>query len=330
MTPTCALWKTYGVNSWPTLVLIDPEGKIVGYAQGETPEDKLDKAISDLIRIHKAKRTLNEKPLKFQLAKENGESPLFFPGKVLADGPGKRLFIADSTHHRIVITDLDGKKIAVAGTGQPGMTNGAFDRAQFNDPQGMTLDGNTLYVADNKNHLIRALDLKAQTVTTIAGTGLPGQNRYAIGPALKISLSSPWDLVKKDNLLFIAMAGFNQIWVCDLSKQLVGPFAGMGREDIINGTLAKAQFRAAERLDDRRHAVVRRRQRRQRDTQSTAQRQGHSENVDRRRFVRLRRRGLQSGELHGPGFWSSVHLSLAAPSGPHLRRRQTVHRGHLQ
>ena len=94
---------------------------------------------------------------------------------MLADAASNRLFIADSTHHRIVITDLDGKKIAVAGTGEPGMTDGAFDKAQFNDPQGMALKGDTLYVADRKNHVIRALDLKAKTVKTIAGTGEQGQ-----------------------------------------------------------------------------------------------------------------------------------------------------------
>ena len=104
-----------------------------------------------------------------------GESPLFFPGKVLADAASKRLFIADSTHHRIVITDLDGKKIAVAGTGAAGQDGRRRSPRPFNDPQGMALDGDTLYVADRKNHLIRALDLKAKTVKTVAGTGEQGQ-----------------------------------------------------------------------------------------------------------------------------------------------------------
>ena len=132
-------------------------------------------------RVHKAKKTLNEKPLKFELARsqENGDSPLFFPGKVLADAAGKRLFIADSTHHRIVITDLDGKKIAIAGDGEPGKTDGPFAKASFNDPQGMALEGDMLYVADRKNHLIRALDLKAQTVKTVAGTGEQGRRPRA-------------------------------------------------------------------------------------------------------------------------------------------------------
>ena len=186
--------ESYHFESWPTLYLIDPEGKIVAKGSGEGLYDALDEAITELIKIHKEKKTLNDKPLKFELTKESGESPLFFPGKVLADGPGNRLFIADSTHHRIVITDLDGKKIAVAGTGEPGINDGAFDKAQFNDPQGMAVKGDKLYVADRKNHVIRELDLKAKTVATIAGTGEQGQDRDAVGPARKVGLNSPWDL----------------------------------------------------------------------------------------------------------------------------------------
>ena len=42
----------------------------------------------------------------------------------------------------------------------------------------------TLYVADRKNHLIRQLDLKAQTVKTIAGIGEQDRgNRGSGGPA---------------------------------------------------------------------------------------------------------------------------------------------------
>ena len=49
--------------------------------------------------------------------------------------------------------------------------NGSFDEARFSDPQGMTLQGNLLYVADRKNHSLRALDLKNRTVVTVAGIG---------------------------------------------------------------------------------------------------------------------------------------------------------------
>src|SRR5262249_22580280 len=148
-----AIWRRYGVRSWPTLVLIDPEGNYYGRISGEGVYEVLDEHIGKLVKQYRAKKMLNERPLRFELArfKESGESPLFFPGKVLADQKGDRLFIADSTHHRIVITTLAGKKIAVAGSGVEGRTDGAFSRAQFSDPQGLALDGETLYVADRKN-----------------------------------------------------------------------------------------------------------------------------------------------------------------------------------
>jgi thiol-disulfide isomerase/thioredoxin len=238
------IWETFGARSWPTLCLIDPEGYAVWASSGEGHYEALDREISRLIKIHKAKKTLNDKPLKFQLARsqESGDSPLFFPGKVLADAAGKRLFIADSTHHRIVITDLDGKKIAIAGSGEPGKTDGSFAEARFNDPQGMALRGDLLYVADRKNDLIRVLDLKAQSVKTVAGTGAQGQDRELGGFALKTSLNSPWDLLLYKDRLFIAMAGHHQIWVMDLAKETVVPYAGDGREDIRDGTRATSRF----------------------------------------------------------------------------------------
>jgi DNA-binding beta-propeller fold protein YncE len=239
-----AIWKAFRARAWPSMVLVDPEGNIVWRESGEGLYEELDREISSLIKIHKAKKTLNTKPMKFELARfsETGTSPLFFPGKVLADAEGKRLFIADSTHHRIVITDLEGKKIAIVGTGEPGANNGAFAKAQFNDPQGMALQKEILYVADRKNHLIRALDLKTKTVTTVAGTGEQGRERDGDGPALRIGLNSPWDLLIVGNRMFVAMAGHHQIWVMDLAKKRIAAYAGDGGEDIVDGPLERSRF----------------------------------------------------------------------------------------
>jgi sugar lactone lactonase YvrE len=236
------IWGAYQVNSWPTLALVDPEGNYIGKVSGEGNFEVLDKAISNLIETHKKKKTLKESVMDFELHKE-AAGPLFFPGKVLADAAGSRLFIADSTHHRIVITDLSGKKIAIAGTGQSGKADGTFDKATFNDPQGLALGGETLYVADRKNHLIRALDLKAQTVKTIAGTGEQGQDREGNGgPGLKTGLNSPWDIYLVGNDLYIAMAGHHQIWVLDVAKGRLARYAGDGREYLRDGQLNSAEF----------------------------------------------------------------------------------------
>jgi thiol-disulfide isomerase/thioredoxin len=239
------LWRKYGVSSWPTLVLIDPEGNIVTWGSGEGLYDAVDKAVGKLVEVYREKKMLNEKPIKFALARnqENGDSPLFFPGKVLADQASNRLFIADSTHHRIVITDLDGKKIAIAGAGAEGFKDGSFDEARFSDPQGMALVGETLYVADRKNHAIRELDLKGMTVTTVAGTGKQDRNsRMTGGKGVEVGLNSPWDILHVGNRLFIAMAGHHQIWTYDLKKHTVQPFAGSGQEEIRDGPLAQAAF----------------------------------------------------------------------------------------
>ena len=239
-----AIWNAYNARGWPTFWLVDPEGKLVGYASGEGLFETLDTNISQLIQLHKTKKTLNEKPLRFDLDKYKmrKESPLFFPGKVLADAASQRLFIADSTHHRIVITDYDGKKLDVAGVGVSGKEDGSFDNATFNDPQGMALNGHVLYVADRKNHMIRALDLKARTVQTIAGLGVQNHRRQVNGPAKTMGLNSPWDLWLHKEQLFIAMAGTHQIWVFDLQQGRIRNYAGDGAEDIVDGTLANSQF----------------------------------------------------------------------------------------
>jgi sugar lactone lactonase YvrE len=238
------IWTAYGVNSWPTAVLIDPDGYIVGGSRQEHVYQEADRAIAQLIRKHRANRTLDERPVRFHKEDaRDSKTPLYFPGKVLADEAGKRLFIADSTHHRIVITDLDGKKIAIAGTGKAGKADGPFDRAAFFDPQGLALGrGDVLYVADRGNNLIRALDLKDQTVKTIAGTGLQGHDFRRGGPPLRIGLNSPWGLLVSGDRLYVAMAGHHQIWVLDLGRQILTPFAGTALEDIKDGPRSAACF----------------------------------------------------------------------------------------
>jgi DNA-binding beta-propeller fold protein YncE len=164
----------------------------------------------------------------------------------VADEPGKRLIIADSTHHRIVVTDLQGNKIAVIGTGVPGKTDGAFDKAQFDDPQGMCVRGDTVFVADRKNHLVREIDLRAKSVVTIAGSGEQAEaDDRRLGepvPAREIGLNSPWDVLLDGDKLYVALAGHHQIWLLDLKEKKIAPYAGSGRETLTDGTLRKAAF----------------------------------------------------------------------------------------
>jgi DNA-binding beta-propeller fold protein YncE len=107
----------------------------------------------------------------------------------------------------------------------------------------MALRGDVLYVADRKNHLIRALDLRNHTVSTVAGTGRQeSESRESGGAARAVGLNSPWDLCSVGQTLYVAMAGHHQIWALDLLKQTIFPFAGDGRENIADGPRSDASF----------------------------------------------------------------------------------------
>jgi thiol-disulfide isomerase/thioredoxin len=238
-----AIWKAYAVDAWPTRYLIDPGGYVIGRLSGEGGYAALDKAIADTIAEFRKRGELNEAPLKLVLERAKvGDLPLAFPGKVLADAKSDRLFIADSDHNRLVIAKLDGTLVETIGTGAHGADDGSFDRATFSRPQGMALDGETLYVADTENHLIRQIDLKAKTVKTIAGTGQLSHEYGESGAARSIGLNSPWDLQLVGRTLYIAMAGPHQIWQLDLDQQQVSTFAGSGREARLDGALNAAAF----------------------------------------------------------------------------------------
>ena len=241
------IWDRFHVGSWPTLVLINVDGSYIGSAPGEGNYALLDRVIGQYVAKARARKTLNETPLKFFPENEKpDDTPLLFPGKVVADVPGGRLFIADTAHNRLVLCDLQGKNATPIGSGLPGLVDGPYDKAGFNRPQGMCLVGDTLYVADTENHALRAVDLKSQTVSTLAGNGSQSRWHSSTGSAAgkTTALNSPWDVIQQPGAraLFLAMAGPHQIWHYDLETGIVSVWAGSGMENIVDGSLASAAF----------------------------------------------------------------------------------------
>jgi sugar lactone lactonase YvrE/peroxiredoxin len=238
------IWESYAVRSWPTMVIIAPDGTVVGMLRGENHRDQLDHAIAALLETYGKKGEL-AKHLTFKTERSKFKSGVLeFPGKVLADAAGKRLFVSDTNHHRIVVADLDGKIQETIGTGAIGLKDGSFKQAEFYQPQGLALsgDGKTLYVADTENHAIRAVDLDKKTVATIAGNGHQFRAAEIAETAKAAELSSPWDLALVGRRLYVAMAGTHQIWAMDIDKDKIGFFAGNRRESALDGPNMKASF----------------------------------------------------------------------------------------
>jgi hypothetical protein len=265
------VWQQYAGRAWPTLFFIDPEGRVIGRHEGEITFEALDRLVSQMIAEFDQKGLLVHQPLPTRLEKSlERQSPLLFPGKVLADGPhplapspsemergnltplsisdgegqGVRpvLFIADSGHNRLLIANPAGPVQDTIGGAEPGFADGDFSTARFNAPQGMARAGDLLYVADLENHAIRQVDLAARAVTTIAGTGEQARAFHTGGPAREVALNSPWALALRGQTLYVAMAGFHQIWALDLAAGTIAPFAGTGHEGLEDGPLLAAWF----------------------------------------------------------------------------------------
>ncbi len=237
------VWQEYACRAWPTMMFIDPEGKVIGKHEGEITYENLDNLLGQMVAEFDARGLLTRKVIAYSPEVEP-ETPMSFPGKVLADEAGQRLFIADTNHNRIVAASLgEGASAvvtAIIGSGAEGLVDGGFAESRFNHPQGMVLNNDTLYVADTENHALRQVNLESGTVLTIAGNGSQGYRRTGFTPGFGAELNSPWDLTCHENKLYIAMAGCHQLWVMDLETGLVGPYAGTGGESISDGALAQA------------------------------------------------------------------------------------------
>jgi DNA-binding beta-propeller fold protein YncE len=114
----------------------------------------------------------------------------------------------------------------VIGSGIQGDGDGIFPQARFHRPQGLALDGDTLYVADTGNDQIRAVDFQVRAVHTLELS----------------NLKSPWDVALKTGILIVAMAGPHQLWVVDLLHDQAYPYAGTGEEARRDGAVSEAAF----------------------------------------------------------------------------------------
>jgi len=99
---------------------------------------------------------------------------------------GTQLFVADSGNNRIRIIHLDQNNDVTTLTGQTlaGKLDGPLEKAQFNNPHGVLyLPGERLVVNDFGNQLLRLVDLKAGTVSTLTPVPVNGVRDMAYMPS---------------------------------------------------------------------------------------------------------------------------------------------------
>ena len=242
------VWSEYSVRAWPTLVLIDPAGRIAYQTAGEILAADLAPHIQSI--LDENPEAIQRRPLDLRPeARLEPAYPLRYPSRLLV--AEERLWIADSGHNRIVEVHLDpgglsgGEVTRVFGTGNAALRDGPAAEAAFHHPRGLALQGDAasgaLLVADTENHAVRAVDLNTGQVRTLAGTGQKAHGTYTLGKPTETPLRSPWAVVSLDKYVFIAMAGSHQIWIL-IDEEQIGPFAGNGAEALVDGLPPEASF----------------------------------------------------------------------------------------
>lgn len=235
------VWQSWGAQAWPTIALVDPAGNVVGTHAGEGVYDVVQPIIEGLVTEFDDRIDVTP----FVVAPESAtraNTVLSYPGKVAAEAGGDTLYVSDTGHNRIIAADAaSGEIIGVFGDGDPGFENGSAGNARFNAPQGLAFDDSTglLYVADTNNHALRTINTATGEVGTLAGTGQQGWPPAA-GLTEDARLNSPWGLTLREGRLWVAMAGFHQIWVIDIEGGFATPVVGSGLEGVENGRLVEA------------------------------------------------------------------------------------------
>ena len=119
---------------------------------------------------------------------------------------GGKLYIADVEHHLLRVLDLATRRVSTLG-GKPavmGWKDGPVADALFNEPEGLAVDGGSLYVADTDNNMIREIDLRTGIVSSVAGLATIRGTEDGVGKAARFYKP-----------MSIASDGHGRLYVCD-------------------------------------------------------------------------------------------------------------------
>src|SRR2546428_10087686 len=115
-------------------MFVAPEGKVIGRHEGEFPLEPFDDLIAKMVEEFDAAGVLDRRPRGLEPERLAAPTPLRFPGKVLADAAGGRLFISDTGGDPILGADLDGRVEAGHRPGEPWPGARGLRRAPLSPP----------------------------------------------------------------------------------------------------------------------------------------------------------------------------------------------------
>ncbi len=147
----------------------------------------------------------------------------------LAVGASGHAYVADFWAHRVYKIDAaTGARESIAGTGVRGFSGdgGTATEARLARPAGVVVDAaGNVYISDSGNHRIRMINRSTGIISTIAGTGEPGDSGNG-GPALGSQLGTPRELAMDlMGNIYIADVQFGKIRRIEAGTGLISEFS---------------------------------------------------------------------------------------------------------
>ncbi|GIX36448.1 MAG: hypothetical protein KatS3mg126_2227 [Lysobacteraceae bacterium] len=226
------LWQHYEVRAWPTVVLIDPEGRVDGRFVGDDQGSAIERGILGLLERTGAEARQFGPPV--QGFRPEPRTPLSFPSGIVVGT--HRLYVADTGHHRVLECSHDGRVLRSFGSGNPGYVDGHANESSLSRPQGLHLGREGLFIADTGNHSVRRVNLLSGEVSTVIGTGQRRQPEQGLGSTpTTTALDSPFAVTGSREKIWVSLAAGNQIVELDQMEQRMRILVGNGRLGLADG-----------------------------------------------------------------------------------------------
>lgn len=239
--PEWAAWQAFDVSAWPTLLLLDGDGRICRRVVGDRGLDALSDALDSLIDASflRASGVVHNPILK-----SPSRVGRLVRGAALAT-TATRLFVADAGAHQVLECTYDGKVVRRIGNGSPDFIDAEARDAGLHSPAGLAVIQDKLYIADAGNHALRVMDARVGNVDTLVGGARAGEPRPGrIENAKDSLLDRPVGLAADGSRLLLGLWGCHQVWSFDVASRELRLVAGNGELGLTDGPVAQSRFAA--------------------------------------------------------------------------------------
>jgi len=163
---------------------------------------------------------------------------------------GDSLYFTEPFSNRIKLLLTKTREVKLlAGADANGYLDTTLGRfAKFHQPQDIALKGNTLYVADARNHRIRAVNITTSKVSTYAGSGSLTSGGFKDSTLLNSRFNRPYSLEWIGNKLFIGEESGLRIRVLYPDSGTVKVWAGSGNIGTQDGFGIASRFFSIQKL----------------------------------------------------------------------------------